>query len=438
MVAPQFQIVPGSFSGAATPQVNGQTLTWYLPRIEEGITEVSFAVRPSQCGAWPVNQSATASYDDNRGNRHTLTFPVPAVTVDGCAGDLSDVYVRDNLQDTGVVPSQSPWWDSPDIWVRHADDNGEQHQNPQAGQRNYLYARVINRGTTTVTNIDVTLYYGASGLGLGWPAGWTQLPVTRRIPSIAPGGYAIVSIPWDVPNLAGHFCLRVHITAAQDPLLDYRVPWENNIAQRNLHVVAYPQPPAGACRLEQNGLVSDTVAFDVINTLSTSTSVDLRITSAGLPPEATSLLNMGALAGRWSSLDGLAVEADQRLRIIQLPAIIYGVRLNPQEIRQVQLEITAPANSRFTVSLAELVRGNLVGGNSYERWLPGCPVALPLIVRSSGPLRLQINDQERPPPAQAELTQKPARVANRAGFSFNLVLLILRLVRSPKTGPITF
>ena len=392
VVGPQFQIVRGSFSGAATPQVNGQTLTWYLPRIEEGITEVSFAVRPSQCGTWPVNQSATASYDDNRGNRQTMTFPVPAVTVDGCVGDLSDVYIRNNVQDTGVVPSQSPWWDSPDIWVRRLDDGGEQHQNPQAGQHNFIYARVLNRGATTINAIDVTFYYGASGLGLGWPGGWTPLSITRRIPFIAPGGYAIVSIPWDVPNIAGHFCLRVHITAAQDPLVDYRVPWENNIAQRNLHVVEYPQPQAGACRLEQNGLVSDTVAFDVINTLSASTLVDLRITSGGLPPQATSFLNMGALTGRWSSLEGLAVEPDQRLRIIQLPAIIYGVRLNPQEIRQVQLEITAPANSRFTVSLAELVRGNLVGGNSYERWLPACPVALPLIVTSSGPLRLQIND----------------------------------------------
>ena len=261
VVAPQFQIVPGSFSGAATPQVNGQTLTWYLPRIEEGITEVSFAVRPLQCGAWPVNQAATASYDDNRGNRQTVPFPVPTVTVNGCVGELSDVYVRDNVQDTGVVPSQSPWWDSPDIWVRYLDDGGEQHQNPQAGQRNFIYAGVLNRGATTINAIDVTFYDGPRA-GVWVAGGWTPLSITRRIPFIAPGGYAIVSIPWDVPNVAGHFCLRVHITAAEDPLVDYRVPWRTT-RQRNLHVVEYPQPQAGVCRLEQTGLISDTVAFDV-------------------------------------------------------------------------------------------------------------------------------------------------------------------------------
>ncbi len=50
VVAAQFQIVPGSFSGAATPQVSGQSLTWSIARLELGVNEVSFRVRPLQCG----------------------------------------------------------------------------------------------------------------------------------------------------------------------------------------------------------------------------------------------------------------------------------------------------------------------------------------------------------------------------------------------------
>ncbi|MCB0204054.1 MAG: SBBP repeat-containing protein [Anaerolineae bacterium] len=383
IVGQQFEVVPGSFTGAATPLVNGRQLTWYLPRIEEGVTEVGFAVRPLQCGTFNTNHLAQVSYDDNRGNRHTRNFPVPSITVTGCTGPLTDVYVRDNPQDTGSVPSNEPWWDSPDIWVRHADDGGEQHQNPQAGQRNYIYARVLNRGTTTVDNISVTWYYGLSGLGLGWPSAWTPLPATRTIPFIAPGGYAVVSIPWEVPNIAGHFCLRVQISAGQDPIRDYRVGWENNIAQRNLHVVQYPQPPATQCRFDQNSTASDQFAFDVINTLTTSSLVDVELTASGLPDTAQAWLSPGSLAGRWSSLDGLELLADGRLRVLRFPARLYGIRLDPGEIASVSLRVDASVNSRFTVSLAETVRGNLVGGNSYQRWLPPCPVNLPLIVHDS-------------------------------------------------------
>jgi Mg-chelatase subunit ChlD len=382
VVGPNFDIVPGSFSGAALPTVSGQTLTWYIPRLEGGSTEVNFAVKPKACGAFPVNRSATASYDDNRGNRQSVTFPVPTVTVTGCEPDLTDVYIRDNLQDTGSVSSPSPWWNSPDIWIRHTDDGSTVHQNPQAGQRNYIYARVLNRGTTPVTNIQVNFFFGASGLGLGWPTGWTPLPTVRTIASIAPGGYAVVSIPWDVPSIAGHFCLRVHVSAPVDPILDYRVPWENNIAQRNLHAVAYPQPPAGECRFDANGMVSDQFRFDVINTLSSSSQVDVELTAGGLPEGAQAWLQPGALASRWSSLDGLVVEADGRLRVLRFPARLYGIRLNPNEIRSVTLEVHAPVNSRFTVGLAEYVRGNLVGGNSYQRVLPPCPISLPLILKS--------------------------------------------------------
>lgn len=379
IVAPQFDIVPGAWSGAGTPHVNGQTLTWHISRIEEGVTEVGFVVRPRQCGTFAVNQSALASFDDNRGSRRNVAFPVPTINVTGCSGTTTDIFIADNVMDSGVVPSSPPWWDSPDVWVRRADDGATQHQNPQMGRRNYVYARVLNRGATTIANIDVTFFYGASGLGLGWPAGWNQLPTTRRIASLAPGASAVVSIPWDVPNIAGHFCLRVHITAAQDPLLDYRVDWENNIAQRNFHVVEYPQPPDGACRFD-GGTFTDTMHFDVINTLNTSTMVDLQISAVGLSDSARIWVDPAALAGRWTSLDGLVAEPNGLLRVTRLPATIYGVRMNPHEIRQVQIEITAPANDRFTVAIAETVRGNLVGGNSYQRTLPACPSWLPVVL----------------------------------------------------------
>ncbi len=380
VVGPDFEIVPNSFSGAATPQVDGQTLTWTLPRLDGGVSEVRFDVKPKACGTFPVNDSAAVSYDDNRGVRRTASFPIPSVTVSGCEEPLTDVFIRDNDSDDGRIPSSRPWWLSPDIWVRHAQDGGEQHENPQAGQRNFIYARVTNRGATRVRDIDVAFYFGNPSLGLSWPDNWTPLEATARIDSLAPGQTTVVSIPWDIPNISGHFCLLVRISADDDPIRLNDTAWDNNIGQRNLHIIAYPQPAAGACQLDESGMYSDRIAFDVVNTLAASSLMDFEISASGLPPQAEVRFEPGPLAGRWSSLDGLVVEADGRLRLVRSPARVFGVRLNPYEKRTVFLEVKAPGNSRFTVGLSEIVRGQVVGGNTYQRYLPPCPLALPLIL----------------------------------------------------------
>ncbi|MBX7236221.1 MAG: VWA domain-containing protein [Caldilineales bacterium] len=380
VVGPNFEIVPNSFSGAATPRVDGQTLSWAIPRLDVGASEVRFSVKPKACGTFPVNESAAVSYDDNRGVRRTANFPIPSVTVAGCDEALTDIFIRDNDTDDGRIPSSRPWWLSPDIWVRHSQDGGEQHENPQAGQRNFIYARIHNRGTTRVRDIAVAFYFGNPSLGLSWPDNWTPLEATAHIDSLAPGQATVVSIPWDVPNLSGHFCLLVRISAAADPIRLNDTAWDNNIGQRNLHIVAYPQPAAGACQLDKSGMYSDRIGFDVVNTLAASSLMDFEIAANGLPVGVEVRFEPGGLAGRWSSLDGLVVEADGRLRLTSAPARVYGIRLAPYEKRTVFLEVRAPDNSRFTVGLTEIVRGQVVGGNTYQRYLPPCPLALPLIL----------------------------------------------------------
>ena len=108
LVASQFEIVPGSFSGAATPQVSGQTTGVEHCQVGRG----RYRGQPSacsRCNAAPSRsiEPASASYDDNRGYRHTVAFPAPTVTVTGCDGGNSDVFIRDNQSDTGVVASKS-------------------------------------------------------------------------------------------------------------------------------------------------------------------------------------------------------------------------------------------------------------------------------------------------------------------------------------------
>ncbi len=137
--------------------------------------------------------------------------------------------------------------------------------------------------------------------------------------------------------------------------------------------------------MDDNGLQTDRIAFEVMNVLATASLVDLRINVNNLGAGAEVRFEPGALSGRWASLDGLVAEPDGRLHVTRFPAMIYGVQLNPSERRTVYLEVKVPGNSRFTVGLTELVRGNVVGGNAYQRWLPPCPVRLPIIIRPEGP-----------------------------------------------------
>ncbi|MEL6680658.1 MAG: S8 family serine peptidase, partial [Pseudomonadota bacterium] len=86
-----------------------------------------------------------------------------AVTAALAVGAVSDVVVRENLNDTGAVPS--PGWhaSSPDIWVRANDDPipalpytaAPPHQNAVRGQDNFVFCRVRNTGGAPASQVHI-------------------------------------------------------------------------------------------------------------------------------------------------------------------------------------------------------------------------------------------------------------------------------------------
>ena len=63
-----------------------------------------------------------------------------------------DLFIKDDSADTGIEPnSVSIAWNSPDIWVRNSDDNQLTHQVPIFGQQNFVYVKVQNKSTTSIT-----------------------------------------------------------------------------------------------------------------------------------------------------------------------------------------------------------------------------------------------------------------------------------------------
>lgn len=116
-----------------------------------------------------------------------LMVVVPLTPVFGA----EDLYIRDDLADTGVQPNPSvnPMWLSPDIWVRndpmpnwspapypiasppswldttHFDPD---YRSPLSGRPNWVYVRIRNRGTASTGNEVLRLYWASASTGLVW------------------------------------------------------------------------------------------------------------------------------------------------------------------------------------------------------------------------------------------------------------------------------
>ena len=119
------------------------------------------------------------------------------------ARPLADVYVRENLADTGVVPSGGAWWASPDIWVTQnaatpipvlAWNDPAPHENGRRGQDNAIFCRVRNRGTAAASVVYVrAMLTHWAGLEFVYPADFEpSTNVGAPVPNpLTPGTYLI-------------------------------------------------------------------------------------------------------------------------------------------------------------------------------------------------------------------------------------------------------
>jgi subtilisin family serine protease len=193
---------------------------------------------------------------------------------------LADVYVRDNLSDSGGVPSSGDWWASPDIWVTKdsitpipslAWTDPAPHENPERGHDNAVFCRVSNRGNATAPVVYVrAMITHWPGLEFVYPNDFIpSIKTGDPIPSpLMPATYFIGEIPihnllvganeivkfvWqqalippETVMVSGvpvrwHPCLLVEASPHDGPTpvtgLSVPIKGDNNIAQRNIHIV---------------------------------------------------------------------------------------------------------------------------------------------------------------------------------------------------------
>lgn len=197
-----------------------------------------------------------------------------------------DLYMKNTMPDTGIEPdvvSGNMLYNSPDIWIRNADDGGLIAENPEYDpiRPNYVYVRVRNRSQVASSGQEsLKLHWAKAGTSLMWPTYWdgnlnyNGLPMggiigTKNIPVIQPGQSVIVKFPWKVPDPQKyqlinpepwHFCLVGRILSDEDPMtvpegfdLGLNVKHNNNIAWKNLTVVdLQPNRPIGGVVLITN------------------------------------------------------------------------------------------------------------------------------------------------------------------------------------------
>lgn len=278
-----------------------------------------------------------------------------------------DVWVKDSPEDDGTVPSSArnaAWWTSPDVIVRNAQDELRQHQNPIGGQTNYVSVQVRNRGSGAAQNVRVSVYWANPALGLFWPNSWNLLGTTTvNVP--AGGTVWSPAVAWNPPG-TGHFCLLVRLESDQDPIrAEGDVPGDNNIGQRNVHVMGLPQQVSGSSTA--SGSVDAVV---VAPPGPNRQNVDVAVQYGNRPSSVTiNIVMPPALFERWRTASGRVDGGQINGQTIQATGatetVIYNIPLEPGEQATIRLDITGPTETPFVIGAVERVNGVDVGGNVY-------------------------------------------------------------------------
>ena len=190
----------------------------------------------------------------------------------GAPDPLTDLVIRDNLEDSGAIPSTlggEKHYRSPDIKVFLASEaptlmditndptawNWVQTIDVDVGEDYKVFVRVQNNGCEDVSEFEIEVgSTNPSLISTNWATIDTQKSVVLPQP-LAPGESTVVEFDWE-PTTAGHRCMLAAVTTDGDPLedipaplgdIDFQhpdvdeaasvyVPRDNSLAQRNITV----------------------------------------------------------------------------------------------------------------------------------------------------------------------------------------------------------
>jgi hypothetical protein len=154
-----------------------------------------------------------------------------------------DLWIKDDPGDPGGHLWAGTFWNSPDLWIRNADDDGTTHEPPEYGQDNWFYARVRNRSTSGTARHFVVTFNAVPWAGTEFVFPADFLPCTAAVAGfdLGPGETRIVKARWPralVPPPGTHVCWVAAALCRSDRPGPAPHVWEhNNLAQKNLVVI---------------------------------------------------------------------------------------------------------------------------------------------------------------------------------------------------------
>ena len=347
----------------------------------------------------------------------------------------ADLYISDFPADPGLHDTTGqPFWNSPDLWVRNADDNGTAHQNPEAGQDNWFYARIRNRGTAPARAFVVTFNVKPfAGIEFVYPSDWLP-PISAAVGfNLAPGASTVVKAKWPagmVPPAGTHACWLAQAYMPTAPTPAGKHVWEhNNLAQKNLTVVDL-HPDTHFDMFFQLGhlgrLEAETVRLEVIR-------------PERFPGLELQLMHQDpkVLEGFFKGAEGLATLpqasatplATNRVRLLDPARVQFSgnalMRLHLAADSVIELDAAAPkavnqeALQRRTATLVE------AAGVAAIRFLPGRVAGLPVVLKPgmgvSTVLRLQAPKEAKPGESfEVQVVQRDGQGAITGGITVQI------------------
>ena len=290
-----------------------------------------------------------------------------------------DIYIRDNTDDNGTIPNTAPLYLSPDIIVRNNREKAPDEafadlsddslsQNVEAGQDNWIYLRLQNRGSVK-GDIEVKVYWAAPST-FALPSQWNLID-TINVMEIQPGGLSVATVKWrqeDLPPL-GHFCIVAELHNTVDPAPDKTlitdgalfskfIAESNNFAWKNITVVdIVPSGQVGlAFLINGDDEASSEVQIDLKELPSTA---KVRMRAHGLLCEGAEIIGMSFL------------EANTRYRYYDMvPGTVGRIRNfalasdKTSEVR-VFVRIAENVSRTYSITATQLIRGNVAGRMSH-------------------------------------------------------------------------
>ena len=357
----------GMTSGAA-PIIAGAALV--VQGLAQANLNPSYRFTPVQMRALLTNPATGTLSNDPPNDKIGIMPDLRAIIQSAEIALAADVYVRDFVGDTGD-PHTDAISASPDIILRPTSEadpqiafgegSGTENDNTlgtqaEAGQDNFVYVRVRNRGGSDASNVMARVYWSPPAT-LVTPDLWTLIGQTA-IPTVPSGNVLTVSdaIVWAnaaIPQ-TGHYCLVGLVGTADDPppapadFLNWNnyemfVRNNNNVTWRNFNVVDnQPGPNVGAEFVDMD--------FFAAGPPDEAREMKLEI-MARLPKGSRVFLQM-PIAMYDSMLDRMAAEFDERRTTVRIALNPYGLRslgamlFTAKSLTKLRLQVHIPHERR--------------------------------------------------------------------------------------------